>query len=324
MVIISTVSYEIGSRQQEDSFMKYLKQSKPRRIKDQEFKYISPLIGVNAPNVFELGYYKNTQEKIQNIVDEYEAKGLVDYAIYYRNLNVNVSFGINEKKLFSPASLLKIPIALAAYKQEESNPGFLNTQVTFTEQMADNAKKRQDSNSKFTVGQKYVLRDVIEEMLVYSDNDARDLVISSLSMTYIYELYRYLQLKNPDYDTTFKLSVEEYSLFFRMLYSSTFISEKHSEELLNILTKTTFDYGIKQGLPQDKDIVAAHKFGVYNAPTGPTGVALQSLHDCGIVYDANDAYLLCVMTTGPDQNILAQFIADISKAAYEFTQKDIY
>jgi hypothetical protein len=57
-------------------------------------------------------------------------------------------------------------------------------------------------------------------------------------------------------------------------------------------------------------------------PPDQNGVAVQQLHDCGIIYRANNPYVICIMTKGLDQSVLAQVIADISKIVYDYVEKD--
>lgn len=51
------------------------------------------------------------------------AKGdIINLSVYFRNLTNGNWFGIEEKELFSPASLMKLPLLLAYYKLEEQQP----------------------------------------------------------------------------------------------------------------------------------------------------------------------------------------------------------
>ena len=74
--------------------------------------------------------------------------------------------------------------------------------------------------------------------------------------------------------------------------------------------------GIRGGVPDE--VKVANKFGERTQYDASGKAVEQELHDCGIVYDAADPYLLCVMTKAPTSDGAAQFIRAISKTAYDF------
>lgn len=70
---------------------------------------------------------ENKNINLENQLKDYEqdliAKGdIINLSVYYRNLTNGNWFGIEEKELFSPASLMKLPLLLAYYKLEEQQP----------------------------------------------------------------------------------------------------------------------------------------------------------------------------------------------------------
>jgi beta-lactamase class A len=316
-VVIAVGSYLYGYHHSDVKFQQYLRDFKPLRKGGDLFKYINPLVGTDSPNSFTIGYHKDLQKDLLDTASEYKKKGLKDYSIYYRDLNSAVWFGINEEVEYFPASLLKITIALAVYKYGEDNLNYLDSKIEFTQAVHDIALSRKNEDTDLVVGNSYSVRELVTTMLIDSDNSARDLIMTTLPEKYITELYSYLNISEPSPQKNFRMSIDNYALLFRLLYSSTFVDEEHSEELLSILTHTNFPYGITRDLPSD--IPIAHKFGVYNLPKDADGVELQQLHDCGIIYQLDRPYLLCVMTQGPEQAVLADFIAKVSRKVYKYS-----
>ena len=96
-----------------------------------------------------------------------------------------------------------------------------------------------------------------------------------------------------------KLTVNELSLFFRVLYNATYLNRENSELALSLLTRTRFQKGIRAGI-EDQNVVVASKFGErsYDGPDRPKDD--KELHDIGIVYLEENPYILCVMTKGTD------------------------
>jgi hypothetical protein len=206
-------------------------------------------------------------------------------------------------------------LALAAYKKEESNPGFLDTHYTYTA-----SADRTSTSTVLVDGQSYSVREIIAAMLTASDNASRDLLTKSINNDDVALVYKYLGVSEPVALDEYKVSLADYALLFRMLYSSTFLNEAHSEEVLKVLTKTTFSAGITRYLPSK--YVVAHKFGVFNIPPDANGVSLQQLHDCGIVYEADEPYIICMMTKGLNQKVLSDFISTVSKTIFDWKQEN--
>lgn len=209
--------------------------------------------------------------------------------------------------------------ALAVYKKGEADPSFLHKRFAYTEEIAAETRRRDnaDTTTVLEAGKSYSAQELVRIMLERSDNGARDMLERITEQKYLDEVFTYLGIHAPSAVNNFEMSTADYALFFRMLYSSTFINEIHSEELLSILTTTDFPYGIIQALPSK--IPVAHKWGVFNFPTDERGTVLHELHDCGIVYEPEKPYLLCVMTKGTNQDVLLQYIAESSRIIYEDT-----
>jgi hypothetical protein len=81
-----------------------------------------------------------------------------------------------------------------------------------------------------------------------------------------------------------------------------------SELVMNYLDNSTANDQIPAGVPKDVSVV--HKFGV--------NVADKTYSDCGIVYAPNRNFLICLGTTGADQKTANAFMAETTKAAYDY------
>lgn len=313
------VAFYLGDTYRGKEFINYLNHFKPLRREMAGFSLINPLVGVDSPNAFDVGLFSATKRKLLDLIDDSKSEGLLTAGVYYRDLNSSVWFGLGENEEFVPASLLKMTYALAAYRESEEESFFLDKEFAYTQEIAEETKRRDnaETDTLLVVGQSYTVRDLARIMIVKSDNGARDALQNLIKKEYIEEVFTYLGIHAPEAVNNFQISTADYALFFRMLYSSTFINEKHSEELLSVLTKTDFAYGITQYIPSR--IATAHKWGVYNFPKDENGVELQELHDCGIVYEPEKPYLVCVMTKGDNQEILSKFIAETSRIIYEDT-----
>jgi beta-lactamase class A len=161
----------------------------------------------------------------------------------------------------------------------------------------------------------YTIEDLIYRMIVYSDNNAFTFLTKIVDPGQLDRVYSNLRLLNPRVvtDDAF-LSVQTYESFFRILYNASYLNRDSSQWALDVLSKSEFRAGLVAGVPPE--IKISHKFG----EKSDAGEGVVQLHDCGIVYYPRHPYLLCVMSKGPDFQVLDDVIANISQTV--FTEVD--
>ncbi len=314
-----TIGFFIGMHVQKDNYKEFVRSFRNIRENSEKFTFINPLIGgVSAPAT-DVGLFTDTKEKIETYLkDQERKKNLYDYSFYYRDLNTGLWFGANDASEFLPASLFKLPIAIAAYKQAEDESPFLNKKVMYTKDIAErNTLIQLNAQSTLVVGNSYSVEDLVKIMLTASDNGAKDLLLSVMNIRYIDQLFSLVSLVDPRDVKAYQISSRKYAHFLRMLYGSSYLNEEHSELILSMLAKSEFKDGLVAGVPSDIQI--AHKFGAYQAEAQVDGqrVMAQQLHDCGIVYHRERPYIFCFMTQGKDVQNLYDIISHISRIVYD-------
>ncbi len=255
---------------------------------------------------------KDFTSDLVEFTDRLKEKGEVsEIAVYYRDLNNGPVFGVGHDTLFAPASLLKVPLMIAYLKWSEDVPGVMDEKMTYETPIDVGYQQQFAPIDPLALGRSYSARELLEQMVTYSDNQALILLFKKLPTRYQEELYDLLGVDaSLITDPTATLTVKQYSIFFRILFNSSFLSRNDSEYALSLLTKTTFVDGLVAGVP--KNIVVAHKFGERKIADG-----LQQFHDCGIIYYPNHPFLLCVMTRGGDVQALIGAIRDIAAFVYD-------
>ena len=236
-------------------------------------------------------------------------------AVYFRELNDGNWFSIGDSEKFIPASMRKVPLMIALLKQAETEKDLLERSVTFDLSNDYNLNQNIKPSKTLVFGSKYAIKDLIYRMIVYSDNNAFTFLTKIVNPTQLEKVYSTLRLQNPQSlsDDEF-LSVQTYESFFRILFNASYISRNSSEWALEILSKSEFRTGLVAGVPPS--VKVSHKFGEKSdAREGNV-----QLHDCGIVYYPRHPYLLCVMSKGPNFELLDDVIAEISKIT--FTEVD--
>jgi beta-lactamase class A len=267
--------------------------------------------------------YLNSLEPFKNhltrfLQDVTVKNHLSTMATYFRDLNDGPWFGINASALFSPASLLKVPVMMALFKQAETDPGLLQKKVRYT---GDSTKYSYTypPAKNLVVGQEYTVDELISQMIIYSDNAAKDFLFQYVSDEQIKGVYAQVGVEVPNDLTGTDLDVTSYASFFRILYNASYLGVDMSEKALNLLHQSTFHDGLVAGVPAN--IVVAHKFGERVAETPGLQIGEKQLHDCGVVYYPKNPYLLCMMTRGSDFSNLSAAIQQVSQAVYQEVDK---
>lgn len=295
-----------------------LAQAHPIFVAHSPYTFLHPILGISLPGDQFNDKFPDVRNGIQSIAAAQPRGTLTRYAIYVRDLNTGNWTGIHQNDPFDPASLLKVVVAIAAYKQSETSPNYLSTPLVYTPELAHiNAQLLFAQPAELSVGQAYTVPYLIKKELVDSDNSAVYTLLNSIDPQILNSIYDDLSIPQPSSVSSegYKLTALEYSRFFRILYNGTLdLSWAHSERILESLSQSTFTSGIVAGVPNT--VPVAHKYGEHvSASEGkPTSIELS---DCGIVYKPEKPYFLCIMTEGKDQTALASIIAEISRFVYQ-------
>lgn len=316
LIIISVIIFTVGTclGLAVGFSLKTQEESNSNRIRlNPSFKYINPLLECDS-TIESFTSFGNLEKQLHAYVaSEIRDEHTSSTSIYVRDLNNGPWIGVNEKEQFSPASLIKVPLLIAYLKLAETNPQLLDTLVTI-----NNTDGYLDQNIKPTellrIGQQYKYIELLRQMIAYSDNVAYNVLLSKIDHPYLVATYKDfgIDISQGMSDPTGNiLSVKDYASFFRILFNASYLSDTRSELALKILTQSTYNDGLRTGVPADVEI--AHKFGERRY----LATSEVQLHDCGIIYVPGKPYLLCVMTRGKDIDQLGATIAEISRLVYQ-------
>ena len=269
----------------------------PREIRTGGFEYINPLLECDAAEYMISAPLKPIRNKISVYIDRLKSENKIKEAsVYYRNLNNGPWFGVNERLVYNPASLVKVPMMAAYLKVAETRPEILDAEVKYEGEYEDK-DNLSDPAKSLNPGESYTVRDLIYKMVAFSDNKALHLSHRYLAENVDKDLLDKIALEMDVFSTGAlnadnRLNIKDYSSVFRILYNASFLNNELSESALKLLADSDYDEGLAAVLPPG--IKIANKYGVYTV--GDNDSELQ-LHDCGIIY-AETPYLLCVMTRG--------------------------
>lgn len=278
-----------------------------RRAGQHEF--INPLLECEGPEELKGREMVSLKGKIDALINEEIKKNKAkDVSVYFREMNGGQWFGIGDKGLFPPGSLLTMPVLIGYLKQAEAEPGILQRKIKFDSRLQPYYHYINPSNT-MEFGKSYTIEELIHRMIVYSDDNAAFLLIQH-DNTKVYEsVFKDLGLTVPPETGAYGISALDYASFFRVLFNASYLNEEMSNLALKILNSADFNRGIVLGVPSN--VPVTQKFGEL------TTEDYKQFHDCGIVYYPNYPYLLCVMTMGDDYENLTSIIKEISVLTYD-------
>ena len=275
------------------------------------FPYSYPLIDQSRNLVGQEHFIVNLQSLREDLKDLVLKEGADSITLYFEFLNTGANISINPDLKIWPASLAKLPLAMAAMKKVENGIWHPKEEIVIEEKDKNNLSGTLFFND---AGTALTVERLIEEMLVHSDNTAYTML--SRNMT---ELERRTIIDETGLEELFdkegKISSKEYSRLFRSLYTSSFLERENSSKILTWLSKSDFSQYLSQGI--DKDVVFANKYG--------KNYQFYIYANSGIVYVPNRPYIISVIIKGDpskdeqEEEIKAQAImTEISSKAYEY------
>lgn len=245
---------------------------------------------------------------LRNKLTDYMNKKGNAYGLYFEYLPSGNSIGVNEKRQYVFASLLKVPLVMGVYHRIEQGKIYPTQVLTIRK---ENLDPYFGELWKQGVGAQITLIDAIRLTLTKSDNTAKSLLFYAVPAGTIEDVFDALDIpKSLDGNQTV-VTPKNYSSILKSLYLASYDNKKDSNEILNFMTQSNFDDKIAFPIPDN--IKVAHKIGVYE----PTDVQNSIYTDCGIIYYPKRPYLLCAMAQSDEPSARA-FMIDVSKIIYDY------
>lgn len=233
---------------------------------------------------------------------KYEADQNV--SIYFEYLPTGANISIHKDTEFWPASLLKLPVAMAVTKKIEKGEWKWTNELVI---MTSDKNEGFGDLYKQPVGTKMTIEKLVQLSLSESDNTANFILVRNLEPSDFQNIYDHLGL--IDFlSHKGKISAKKYSVMLRALYNASYLSDEYSQKLLNILNKTPFKEYLGSGLPDN--IKFSHKIGVSDDQ--------KVFLDSGIVFVQNRPYILTAMIKTQNKEYAEKVMKDISEQAYQY------
>ncbi|MBX9906511.1 class A beta-lactamase-related serine hydrolase [Patescibacteria group bacterium] len=278
--------------------------------KSPDYTFINPLYEQVENKPLLTREVEELKSAIESATTEAVSEKIIDYgSVYYRDLNNGPWFSVGDEHSFKPASLFKVPIMIGFFKIAETNPEILEKKVTYSTPYENVAQHLVDSSTTtIEVGKTYTINELIEYMIIYSDNLAAYLLLENIDPLIVVQVFEDLGIPSKeDTEALEGFGPRTYASYLRILYNSTYLNPEYSEKALEILSRSTFNHGMRSVLIPG--VKAGLKYGIAIEPSGK-----KQLHECGIIYwQEYRPHVLCIMTTGNDYEQMATYITDVTQ-----------
>jgi len=233
-----------------------------------------------------------------------------------KDLERGFEFRYNSNSYFPAASVIKIPIMVAVYKEVMDGKLELDTRI-----LLERGDKVSGSGFlKYVVaGEKIKLGELVELMIAQSDNTATKLLTELLGYERLNKVFRKIGLRNTNITpqlfnlNKWKVEDETYTtpddmaMLLEDIYEKRILTYGYCWKMMNVLKKSRTRSRLKKYLPRKWKL--AHK----------TGLLRGACHDVGIVYSDKGQYLICILTANNKSYSKAkEFIAKLGRVVYDF------
>ena len=226
------------------------------------------------------------------------------YAFYIVELEADFSYGVNEDRPLQAASLIKLPLMAAIYREAEK--GLLDLNMAYRLKNLDKVGGAGILTAK-PAGYEVTYRELIQLMGKQSDNTAFNILRNKLGDLALENYIEQFGMEDTSYEEN-KTTAKDIGMFFSKLYKGKLISDSLANELLAHLTDTAYEQWIAQGVPED--IRVSHKY----------GREIHVVNDAGIVF-AERPYVLVILSQGVKDSEADELIPDVSEEIYNILSK---
>jgi beta-lactamase class A len=259
----------------------------------------------------------NFQGLRDSLTSTYENRDDYLVSIYFEYLPTGANIAVNKDEKIWPASLIKIPVAMAIMKKVQEKKWKLSNELVILDQDKDS---EYGAMYKEPTGTTHTIKTFLEETLINSDNTAHFVLLRNLDGDELEDVYIHLGMddiidalkKSPTKEAEIdnRITAKRYSIFFRSLYNATYLTQEYSQLFLSILEKAPREL-LSRGIPDGVSFV--HK----------TGIRIDEgvRADSGIVYIPGRPYILTVMVQQKKKGKLDE--EDINKI-FEAISKEVY
>lgn len=212
------------------------------------------------------------------------------------DLEHNIKYSMNEKDEFIAASIYKLPLAMLYYDKVNEGEHTLDSTFTYSGYMHEDAGV---ISSDYGIGSQVPLSDLLNDLIIYSDNDAGHILYENLGG---WKEYKEAMTKYTDSISENYYTMDNVTTANTMNDVVTYLYD-HKEDYKGLI-KNMEEAEPGEYLDRDTQLSMPQKYGMYDS----------ALNSVGFV-ECNASYSIVVLTSLGDKG--ADVMANINRIAYE-------
>ena len=212
------------------------------------------------------------------------------------DLEHNIKYSMNEKDEFIAASIYKLPLAMLYYDKVNEGEYTLDSTFTYSGYMQEDAGV---ISSDYGIGSQVPLSDLLNDLIIYSDNDAGHILYENLGG---WKEYKEAMTKYTDSISENYYTMDNVTTANTMNDVVTYLYD-HKEDYKGLI-KNMEEAEPGEYLDRDTQLSMPQKYGMYDS----------ALNSVGFV-ECNTSYSIVVLTSLGDKG--ADVMANINRIAYE-------
>ena len=212
------------------------------------------------------------------------------------DLKHNIKYSMNEKDEFIAASIYKLPLAMLYYDKVNEGEYTLDSTFTYSGYMHEDAGV---ISSDYGIGSQVPLSDLLNDLIIYSDNDAGHILYENLGG---WKEYKEAMTKYTDTISENYYTMDNVTTANTMNDVVTYLYD-HKEDYKGLI-KNMEEAEPGEYLDRYTQLSMPQKYGMYDS----------ALNSVGFV-ECNTSYSIVVLTSLGDKG--ADVMANINRIAYE-------
>lgn len=212
------------------------------------------------------------------------------------DLEHNIKYSMNEKDEFIAASIYKLPLAMPYYDKVNEGEYTLDSTFTYSGYMHEDAGV---ISSDYGIGSQVPLSDLLNDLIIYSDNDAGHILYENLGG---WKEYKEAMTKYTDSISENCYTMDNVTTANTMNDVVTYLYD-YKEDYKGLI-KNMEEAEPGEYLDRDTQLSMPQKYGMYDS----------ALNSVGFV-ECNTSYSIVVLTSLGDKG--ADVMANINRIAYE-------
>ena len=232
-------------------------------------------------------------------IEAYFQENIIDHekvAYCITDLEHNIKYSMNEKDEFIAASIYKLPLAMLYYDKVNEGEYTLDSTFTYSGYMHEDAGV---ISSDYGIGSQVPLSDLLNDLIIYSDNDAGHILYENLGG---WKEYKEAMTKYTDSISENYYTMDNVTTANTMNDVVTYLYD-HKEDYKGLI-KNMEEAEPGEYLDWDTQLSMPQKYGMYDS----------ALNSVGFV-ECNTSYSIVVLTSLGDKG--ADVMANINRIAYE-------